>query len=123
MKEEIQYVENKNTGEAWIGFCQFSKSGRSVYFNNKVFKRANVITGNHFDIVTGEEYWISGIKKNGKDRHFTEPGKINIDSTAIAEYLKIVELETLPKGKFAIVELINQPNKELSRKIANTKLE
>ena len=123
MQTEIRYVENKDSGEGWIGYCQFSKTGRSVYFNNKVFKRANVIAGNHFDIETGEEYWISGIKKNGEDRHWAEAGSIFIERTAVNEYLKLVGLNSLPKNKFIIVDLISFPNKELSKQIANSKLQ
>ena len=60
MKPKILYIENKSeghTGSAWIGFVEFSKSGQTVYFDNKAFKKLKVtgISGNHFDIETGEE--------------------------------------------------------------------
>jgi hypothetical protein len=123
MRTEIRYVENKESGEAWIGYCQFSKSGLSVYFNNKVLKRGQGISGNHFDIETGEEYWVSGVKKNGADRHWAEPGPVSLDRTAVDDYLKTIGLSSLPKNKFTLVDIINTPNKELSRRLENSKLE
>ena len=67
MKRKILYIENKSYGHhgpAWIGFVEFSKSGQTVYFDNKALKTQKAgINANHFDIETGEEYWVSGIKK------------------------------------------------------------
>jgi hypothetical protein len=67
MKTEILYVELKqgHSGPAWIGYGQFSKSGQTVYFDGKVLKKGQGIISNHFDIENGDEYWISGVKKNG----------------------------------------------------------
>ena len=58
-------------GPAWIARVKLSKSGRIVYFNGKALKRAigGGISGNHVDLQTGEEYWVSGVKKDGLDRH------------------------------------------------------
>lgn len=123
MQKEIRYVENKNSGEAWIGYCHFSKSGRSVYFNNKILKRKQGISGNHIDAETGEEYWVSGVKKNGFDRHWSEGGPVSLEQTAVDDYLKLVGRNFLPKNKFTIVNLVNEPNKKLSQQLENTKSE
>jgi len=126
MKIEILYVELierfDHSGSAWIGFGQFSKSRRTVYFSGKVFGRGQGIIGNHVDIESGEEYWISGVKKNGEDRHKYGSGKIYLDKSAIIDYLKIIGETTLPKNKFILVDLNNNPNKELSREIENKKI-
>jgi hypothetical protein len=126
MKTEILYVEliqqYDHQGPAWIGYGQFSKSGRTVYFNGKVFGRGRSPIGNHIDIESGEEYWISGIKKNGEDRHRFGSGKIFIDKSVIEDYLEITGETNLQKNKFVVVELVNLPNKELSRRIENKKL-
>jgi hypothetical protein len=96
MKQEVLYIENKSsghTGQAWIGLAETSKTGQTIYFNNKAFKKLKVtgISGNHFDIETGEEYWISGIKKSGKDRHKYGSGIILIDEKCIEKYKSIVD--------------------------------
>jgi hypothetical protein len=124
MRTEILYVEliQGHSGPAWIGYGQFNKSGRTVYFNGKVFGRAQGIIGNHVDIKLGDEYWISGVKKNGEDRHWAGSGKIHIDNSVIDDYLKIIGETTLPKNKFMLVDLNNVPNKDLSREIENKKI-
>lgn len=123
MRTEILYVEliQGHSGPAWIGYGQFNKSGRTVYFNGKVFGRAQGIIGNHVDIESGDEYWISGVKKNGEDRHWAGKGKIHIDKTVIDDYLKIICETTLQNNKFIPIELNNVPNKELSKEIENKK--
>jgi hypothetical protein len=74
MQTKIMYIELKtgysDNGPAWIGRGAFSKSGKTIYFNNKGFKRYQGIFSNYRDIETGENYWISGVKKNGDDRHW-----------------------------------------------------
>jgi hypothetical protein len=70
MKDRIMYVELKSgfsdDGPAWIGKVKFSKSSQTVYFNDKGFKKISGICGNYMDIETGDEYWISGVKKMEK---------------------------------------------------------
>ena len=85
----LMYIELKSghqdNGPAWIGRAKLSKSGRTVYFNGRAFKRAvrGGIQGNHFDFETGEEYWLSGVKKDGTDRHWAGTGKIKIDAAVV----------------------------------------
>lgn len=124
MKTEILYVELKqgHSGPAWIGYGQFSKSGQTIYFDGKVLKKGKGINSNHFDIENGDEYWISGVKKNGADRHWAGSGKVHLDKSALDHYLKIIGQSTLPKNKFILVDLNNIPNKELSKEIENSKL-
>ena len=89
------YIENKE-GEidghtACIGWVHFSKSGRSVYYRNKTLKRikGGGISGNYYCEESGEEFWISGVKKSGNNAHWAEPTEIHIDPEAKDEYRKI----------------------------------
>jgi hypothetical protein len=109
MKSKIRYIENKSSGHhgsAWIGWVEFSKSGQTVYFNNKALKKLKIpgISGNHFDIETGEEYWVSGVKKNGQDRHQLGGGKIMIDRKSVPEYLKLVDFTVLDENTFTVID-------------------
>lgn len=112
MKPELKYIELKtgfgDNGPAWIGMAEFSKSGRTVYFNGKAFKNSNVqgIAGNYYDIESGDEYWISGIKKNGTDRHWAGGGKIMIDRNVVDLYLSIVDFNSLDKNRFQLVDIL-----------------
>ncbi len=67
----ILYVERKaGAGEAWIGRVSFSKTGRTLYYRGKSFRSlgGTGIRGNYVEVESGEEYWISGCKRNGADR-------------------------------------------------------
>ena len=125
MKSDIVYVEIKtgtnHNGKAWIGKCFYSKSGQTIYFNGKVLQKGQGISSNYFDIENGNGYWISGVKKNGTDRHKFGKGIIEIDESIIAEYLKIIGETELPKNKFKIVNLNNVPAKEKATEILNEK--
>jgi hypothetical protein len=73
MKARVMYVELKvvgdDTGAARIGRVSFSKTGRTIYYAGKTLRRAAGISGNYVDVDTGDEYWVSGCKKDGQDRH------------------------------------------------------
>lgn len=93
-KTRIMYMELKSefgdSGPARIGRVRFSHSGRTLYYKDKQFRscRGRGIAGNYFDVTTGDEYWISGPKKNGQDRHWA--GAVEIDPDVAEEYWKDV---------------------------------
>jgi hypothetical protein len=124
MKSRLMYVELKtgysDNGPAWIGKASFSKTGRTIYFNGQAF-RGGRLGGNHHEVESGDTYWISGVKKDGSDRHWAGAGGIKIDKAAISEYLAFLKKSELPKNKFEIVELDNNPSKEMMNEIANQK--
>ena len=124
MKSEIKYIELKSgfsdNGPAWIGKVEFSKTGQTVYFNGKSFKRlkSGGISGNHYDLESDDEYWISGVKKNGQDRHWAGGGKIMIDRSIVQEYLKMVDFDFLDASHFELVDII-PTNKQKFKEIEN----
>lgn len=107
MESQIKYIELKtgyaDNGPAWIGKVEFSKSGKTIYFNGHAFKGNG--HGVSSDLETGEIYWISGVKKNGQDRHWAGNGKIMIDRTIVTEYLKFMDLESLDPKKYVLVDI------------------
>lgn len=127
MQSKIMYIENKSKGHhglAWIGFVEFSKSGQTVYFDGKALKKLKNpgISGNHFDIETGEEYWVSGVKKNGQNRHWCGGGKIIIDKNCIEEYLKLVDFNTIDEKNFTTIEFI-KTDKSKFNELENLEIE
>ena len=89
------YVELKvpgDNGPAWIGWVSFSKTGRTVYYRGRQLRRAQGVSGNDVDVDTGEEFWISGVKKNRQDRHWAGSGPVEVDSDAEAEYERILSV-------------------------------
>ena len=91
MQSEMRYIELKtghsDDGPAWIARVAFSKTGRTVYFNGKELQRRNGVSGNHIDAQSDEEYWISGVKKSGTNRHTYGRGKIVVQHDVLEEFL------------------------------------
>lgn len=114
MKSEIKYIELKSgfsdNGPAWIGLVSFSKSGKTIYFDGKAFQtlNGNGIAGNFFDIENGNEYWISGVKKDQSDRHKFGGGKIFVEKRILNEYLKIIGAQTLNLSRCELIEVIEE---------------
>ena len=85
----IMYIERKDdgvTGPGRIGRVTFSKSGRTLYYRGQTFKSCDGAGSkcNYFDAETEIGYWISGCKKDGRDRLY--PGIIEIDDDVREEY-------------------------------------
>ncbi|MBM7781775.1 hypothetical protein [Arthrobacter tumbae] len=81
MNERIMYVQlktgyNTDRGPAWISLVRFSKSWRTAYFHGRTLHR---VTGtaranfdsNFYDIESGEEYWVSGPKRDRADGRYS----------------------------------------------------
>ncbi len=86
-------------GPARIGRVTFSKTGKALYYRGKTLERIKRggISSNHRDVETGEEYWVSGIKRNREDRHWAGSGPVEVDDDVREEYVKL--LQRHPKVK------------------------
>ena len=104
----LKYIEKctgaSHNGPAWIGRVRLSKSGRTIYFNGHAFKRAKggMGIGNHYDLESGDAYWISSVKRNGEDRHWAGSGTITIEAAAVAEYLELTSQESLNPKRYSV---------------------
>ena len=108
-RQEMLYIELKTNqsdrGSAWICLATISSSNRTIYFNDKALKRTSGggISGNHSDIETGEEYWVSGVKKDGSDRHWAGGGVVMIDSRVLDDYLALRGLNEIDPRYYKVV--------------------
>ncbi|MCI2230362.1 hypothetical protein MC378_14375 [Polaribacter sp. MSW13] len=129
MRTEIKYLELKSgfsgNGPAWIGLVSFSKSGKTIYFDGKAFQRMGSarIQGNFMDIESGNEYWISGVKKDLSDRHKFGGGKVLVEKRILSEYLQIIGKSELPKTDFELTEVNVEIPIERINEIENEKYE
>jgi len=93
-QRRVMYVENKDGDidgvPGRIGWVTFSRSGLTVYYRGRTLVRARGVRGNHLDTETREEYWVSGVKKNGRDAHYAVAIKVAVDDDARAEYERIL---------------------------------
>jgi hypothetical protein len=94
LKRRLMYVENKDGAidgvSARIGWVNFSKTARTVYYRGREFAKALGVRGNFIDVATRDEYWISGVKKRGSNVHQAEGGvSVEIDADALDEYRQL----------------------------------
>lgn len=95
-KTRIMYIEDKSgglNGPARIGRVTLSKSGQSIHYAGRTFQRlgGRGYKANYFDIETGAWFWISGPRKDGRDRLYESSSKpVEIDAEARDEYWKQV---------------------------------
>ncbi|MEO9892048.1 hypothetical protein [Aurantibacter sp.] len=125
MKTELKYIELKSgfsdNGPAWIGLVSYSKSGKTIYFNGKAFQSLSGtgIYANYFDIETGNEYWISGVKKNMSDRHQFGSGKILVERRILSDYLESIGKSELPKANYELTDVETEIPTERINKLEN----
>jgi hypothetical protein len=97
----VMYVENKDGlidgVHGRIGWVSFSKTGRTIYYRGRRLQKGSGVRGNFFNVESGEEYWVSGVKRRGSNAHPAEPGvSIEIDPDALDEYRATRVGESLP---------------------------
>lgn len=91
MKCRIMYIESKAgglTGSARIGRVTFSKTGATLYYAGKSFRslKGDGFKSNYYEIESGDEYWISGPRKNGEDGLYATNIRPEIDADVHDEY-------------------------------------
>jgi hypothetical protein len=92
-RSRIMYIEDKSNGlegDARIGRVYFSKTGKTLYYKGRVFQslKGSGFKSNYFDIDTGDEFWISGPRKDRNDRLYGGNQGVVIDEDVKEEYLK-----------------------------------
>jgi hypothetical protein len=112
MQERLMYVEAKgegHSGEAWIGFVSFSKTGATLYFNGRAYRslKGRGFSANYGDVESGEQFWISGVKKRGTNRHQFGSGVIHVDRRAIPTLLKVLGASVLDLARFVVGDVID----------------
>lgn len=85
--KRIMYIEAKCDGldgPGRIGWVSFSKSKRSYRYAGRVLLRCAGYKFNCIDSETGEEFWVSGPRRDGCDKLYG--GVVEIDDDAREEY-------------------------------------
>lgn len=90
-KTRIMYIERKAgnlTGPARIGRVTYSKTGATIYYGGREFRslKGAGFKANYYDVETGEEYWISGPRKDGCDALYATNIATEIDEDVRQEY-------------------------------------
>jgi hypothetical protein len=104
MKSRIMYIEAKTgglTGPARIGRVTSSKSGATLYYGGKAFcsLKGSGFKSNYYDVETGEHYWISGPRKDGKDALYATHIKPAVDEDVRDEYWSKIRGHAPPESE------------------------
>jgi hypothetical protein len=91
----LMYIEKKggdiDGAAARIGWVTVSRDGLSVYYRGRTLTRSagEGVRGSYFDEGTGQEYWVSRVKKSGSHAHFAPRVTVRIDPDAREEYRRL----------------------------------
>jgi len=102
MFTRIMYIESKEeslNGPARIGRVAFSRTRCTLYYRGRVFQslKGSGFKANYYDTKTGEQYWISGPRKDGSHRLYVSNIPVEIDPDIREEYW--VKVRKLPGMK------------------------
>ena len=97
-RSRVMYIEDKSEGlegDARIGRVYFSKSGKSLYYRDRMFQslKGAGFKANYFDVKTGDQYWVSGPHKDLNDRLYGGNMGVEVDADVHDEYRKILSGE------------------------------
>lgn len=90
------YIEDKSrglNGPARIGRVTFNRTGKSLSYDGRTFQslKGAGFKANYVDVATGDEFWISGPRKDGRDRLYdTSTAPAEIDEDVAEEYWRDV---------------------------------
>jgi hypothetical protein len=127
----IMYIENKGGGyvnpfgygeeskgdglhgSARIGRVTFSRTGATLHYGGKSFQslKGSGFKANYFEVETGEQYWISGPRRDGTDRLYKSNWPVEIDEDVREEYW--TEIRKKPEWKTrkqTSLSSMNRPN-------------
>jgi hypothetical protein len=92
MRSRIMYIESKATGlngPARIGRVNFNRTGRTLSYKGQSFQslKGSGFKSDYRETKTGEEYWISGPRRDGLDRLYGKAAfVVEIDDDVREEY-------------------------------------
>jgi len=97
------YIESKAeglSGPARLGRVTFNRTGCTLYYKGQSFQslKGRGFKANYYETKTGEEYWISGPRRDGLDRLYGKSAQVvEIDDDVREEYW--VEIRKKPELK------------------------
>lgn len=95
-RSRIMYIEDKSSGivgAARIGRVYFSKTGKTLYYNQRKLQSLNGsgFKSNYIDVESRDEFWISGPKKDRNDRLYGGSEGVEIDDDVKEEYIGLLK--------------------------------
>ena len=93
----IEYKGEGLAGPVRIGWAIVRDRGKRIEYGGKIFRsaRGHGFKYNFFDLETGEPYWISGCRQDGRDALYNTTAEV--DEDALEEYW--VKIRNQPENK------------------------
>nr|CEL13197.1 FIG01126921: hypothetical protein [Kibdelosporangium sp. MJ126-NF4] len=83
-------------GPSWIAWVRFSKTWKTAYIHGRTLRRwPGMVVGNFYDVATGEEFWVSGPKRDRTDGRYSRVLP-EIDDDARRPYEQFLQGAPLP---------------------------
>lgn len=75
-------------GSARIGRVTFSRTSATLHYGGRSFQslKGYGFKTNYYDVDSGEQYWISGPRRDGTDRLYKSDWAVQIDEDVREEY-------------------------------------
>jgi len=105
MRSRIMYIESKAeglNGSARIGRVTFNRTGRTLSYKGQSFQslKGQGFKANYLETETGEQYWISGPRRDGLDRLYGKSALVvEIDADVREEYWTEIRKQPEQKSK------------------------
>ena len=100
MARRVMFVQLKtgygtDSGPSWICWVDFNRTWKTARFHGRELGRQQGIDGNFVDVATGEEFWVSGPKRDRTDLRYG-PGAPEVDDDVADEYRAFLSGAPLP---------------------------
>ncbi|MFD7137386.1 hypothetical protein [Streptomyces sp. NPDC059894] len=103
MPRRLMFVHLKtgydiDRGPSWIGWVDFSRTWRTAYFRGRTLRRGTglgLFDANFHDVETGEDFWISGPKRDRSDTRYGPEGP-TVEEDATDAYRAFLRGAPLP---------------------------
>jgi hypothetical protein len=86
---------NTDQGPAWIGWVDFNRSWKTARVHGRELRREQGIDSNFVDVESGDEFWLSGPKRDRTDARFG-PRATDVDEDARDVYEAFLRGAPLP---------------------------
>ncbi|HWO01681.1 MAG TPA: 1-deoxy-D-xylulose-5-phosphate synthase [Blastocatellia bacterium] len=94
--KRVMWIENKSegiVGPARIGWVDVKDRGKRLIYRERSFRslRGSGFKANYYDVGTGEKYWITGCRKDGRNALYNTD--VDVDEDALEEYWVVIRNE------------------------------
>ncbi|GAB98340.1 hypothetical protein BJY21_002324 [Kineosphaera limosa] len=100
MYMQLKTGHDTDRGPAWIVRMRFTRTWRTAYVHGRTLRRVTGMAeanfdSNFYDVETGEEFWVSGPKRDRSDGRYTSQ-RPQVDEDAREAYEAFLRGAPLP---------------------------